>query len=97
MKEYIKVKLLFVLIVTCSDISAWNGAGYEPLVAILGLPVREDAEESCHIHHYVVVSLGNVRDMATFVISPHITKRKEIVQNKLTESGAVFNGAQNTF
>ena len=65
-----------MLIFTCSDISAWHGAGYEPLVGILGLPGHEDAEESRHIHHHIVVSLGNVRDMATLVISPHITKAR---------------------
>ena len=68
-----------MLIFTSSDISAWHGAGYEPLVDILGLSGYEDAEESRHIHHYVVISLGNVRDMATFVISPYITERKVIV------------------
>ena len=64
---------------TCSDISAWHGAGYEPLVDVPGLPVPQDGQQPRHVHHHVVVSLGHVGDMATLVISPHITGMGNIV------------------
>ena len=70
------VKIFILSYNTCSDISAWDGAGYEPLVDVPGLPVPQDGQQPRHVHHHVVVSLGHVGDMATFVISPHITSMR---------------------
>ena len=72
---------------TCSDISAWHGAGYEPLVDVLGLPGPQDGQEPRHVHHHVVVSLGHVGDMATLVISPHITRMRNLVLMGSTKLG----------